>query len=178
MNQKLILSIIVSIILTVLAVSIINIGLSIFLERPEWDDYCGTVRVTPFDKTDPEEIVCAQDVKECPDGTTVSRDPRLGCEFPPCSDEFSTCQEEYQAANDRYNQVRFYVLALIGFILLIFGLYSSEYMIKWPSLASGGILIVEGVVLNLENKVLVFIALVIIILVFGYIARKMINKIN
>jgi hypothetical protein len=34
-----------------------------------------------------EGIVCAADVKQCPDGSTVSRDPARGCAFNPCPGE-------------------------------------------------------------------------------------------
>ncbi len=33
---------------------------------------------------DNDQIFCAQDAKECPDGTFVGRDPKNNCEFEPC----------------------------------------------------------------------------------------------
>merc|ERR1719213_1010739 len=36
-----------------------------------------------------EDIMCAQDIQECSDGSFVSRDPANGCEFPACpSDDY------------------------------------------------------------------------------------------
>ena len=34
-----------------------------------------------------EPLVCAADVKECADGSFVSRNPELGCDFNPCPSE-------------------------------------------------------------------------------------------
>lgn len=31
-----------------------------------------------------DPIVCAADVRQCPDGSTVSRNPARGCAFAPC----------------------------------------------------------------------------------------------
>ncbi len=31
-----------------------------------------------------ETATCAQDIKQCPDGTTVGRNPDLNCDFDPC----------------------------------------------------------------------------------------------
>jgi len=36
--------------------------------------------------TNNNDIFCTDDVNECPDGTFVSRDPKTGCSFEPCSD--------------------------------------------------------------------------------------------
>jgi len=173
--NRLALSIIVSIILTVIIVSLVNVGISIFFEGPEYEDFCGEVRPSPVMKEE-EEIVCTQDVKECPDGTTVSRDPLRNCEFPPCKSEFQTCQKEYEEARDSYNQVRFYILAAIGFVLLLVGLFSPELLFQITGLAAGGILVTEGIVTNFENKIVVFISLLLILVIFGIVAWRVINK--
>lgn len=43
----------------------------------------------PYDD-EQDAIFCAQDVKQCADGTFVSRDPEKNCEFEPCP-ELETC---------------------------------------------------------------------------------------
>lgn len=180
MKNNIIITIFASIILVALIISIVNIGLSLFYEAPEWDDFCGGYRARPLEKSVDinEEIVCPAIVRTCDDGTTLAPDPERNCEFPSCSSDFDTCQDEYENARDNYNQIRFYVFAALGFLLLIFGLYSKEFLMQWPSLASGGILIIEGVVVNFENKITVFISLILILVVFGYLARKIINKLK
>ena len=44
MANKIALTIIVSIILTVIMISIVNVGVSLFLDEPEYEDYCGEIR--------------------------------------------------------------------------------------------------------------------------------------
>jgi hypothetical protein len=175
--HKIAITVIASIILTILLVSLVNVGLAIFLEGPEYDDFCGQSDYRPILAEGKEEpVVCTADVKECPDGTSVSRDPARNCEFKPCKSDFKTCQEEYESARDDYNQIRYYVFAIIGFALLLFGLFSKEHMFQYTGLATGGILLTEGIVTNLENKTIVFISLLVILIIFGVIAYKVTRK--
>jgi len=179
MINKTVLSVIVSVILTILIVSIVNVGLSIFFEAPNYEDFCGSYRqpyAVPLNNNKSETLVCSVDNKTCDDGTVLSRDPQMGCEFPPCSSEFQTCQDEYDNAMESYNQVRYYVFAIIGFALLLTGLFIGFSMIQLTGLFSGGILLLEGIIFNFENKIIVFISLLIILVVFGVAAWKIINK--
>ena len=43
---------------------------------------------------DEDPLVCAADVKQCPSGTFVSRDPENDCEFKPCPDEDDSDEED------------------------------------------------------------------------------------
>ena len=153
MTNKLALTIIVSIILTVIVISIVNVGTSLFLERPEYEDYCEAsitkLRVTP-DSTN-EEI------------ETINEEQRQ-------------CSEDYENALKPYNQIRYYIFAGIGFILLLVGLFAKENMIQLTGLATGGILVTQGIVMNFENKTIVFISLIAILAIFGVIAYRIINK--
>lgn len=180
MINKTVLSVIVSIILTILIVSLVNVGLSIFIEAPKYEDFCGNYiqpYATPLDGKNPNAtLVCSVDNKTCADGSILSRNPQMGCEFPPCSKEFKTCQEEYDNAMKDYNQMRYYFFAGIGFILLLMGLFIGFSMIQLTGLFSGGILLLEGIIFNFQNKVIVFISLLIIFLIFGVAAWRIINK--
>ncbi len=178
MPNKTALTIIVSIILTIIIISLVNVGTNIVLKEPEYEDFCGDFRNTPIsiDKNGTQEIICAEDIKTCDDGTTVSRNPNLGCEFPPCKEEFNTCQDEYDAAQKPYNQYRYYLFAGIGFILLLVGLFTKENLIQLTGLASGGILVAEGIIMNFENEIIVFFSLLAILIIFGIIAYRIIKK--
>tara|TARA_Y100000310_G_scaffold304305_1_gene343322 strand:+ start:55 stop:522 length:468 start_codon:yes stop_codon:yes gene_type:complete len=153
MANKLTLTIIVSIILTVIIISLVNVGVSLFLEQPEWEDYCEAsidkMRFSP-EATDEERLALDKEQEEC--------------------------REEYEDALKPYNQIRYYIFAGIGFILLLVGLFAKENMIQLTSLASGGILVTQGIVMNFENKTIVFISLIAILAVFGIIAYRIINK--
>ena len=175
MVQKTALTIIVSIILTIIIISLVNVGLSIFLKSPDYTEFCGDYRTSPILKEN-QSLVCTADTKTCSDGSILSRDSKMNCEFPPCSSDFDTCQKEYDAAQNDYNQKRYYVFALIGFILLLVGLFTAELMFQLTGLATGAILVTEGIVTNFQNKIITFISLILILVIFGFVARKIIKK--
>jgi len=39
----------------------------------------------PADDSEKEQVFCSMDVKECPDGSFVARDPEQNCNFKPCT---------------------------------------------------------------------------------------------
>jgi hypothetical protein len=52
-----------------------------------------------------EQIVCAQDVMDCPDGSFVARDPENNCEFPACPEpqepeEKLVCAQDVKECDD------------------------------------------------------------------------------
>ena len=173
--NKIALSILVSIILTIIFVSLVNVGFSIFLEQPEYSDYCASCRPLYKGEYDIPQG-CPEDTKTCSDGTMVARQPHLNCEFPQCPEEYKECNDDWEKANDEFNQIRFYVFAIIGFALLLTGLFSKEILIQITGLATGGILVFEGIVTNFQNKIVTFTALLLILIVFGILAYRIVNR--
>jgi hypothetical protein len=151
MVNKAALTIIVSIILTVIVISLVNVGTSIILEEPEYNNYCEDYY--KYDRINiTDEEIQAQNVK------------------------MDECNNNYREAQKPYNQYRYYIFAIIGFALLLTGLFSKENIIQLTGLAAGGILVAEGIVINLENKIIVFFSLLAILAVFGVVAYRVINK--
>lgn len=173
--NKVALSILVSIILTVIIISLVNVGLSIFLESPKYDDYCG--------KFQTQEVISTQERCEELGGQWNSE----GITYPRevvdetkvidgyCDRNFQ-CNKDWEDARDDYNQKRYYVLALIGFALLLVGLFYKEILIQITGLASGGILVAEGIVTNFQNKTITFVSLLLILIVFGVLAYRIVNR--
>ena len=151
MVNKTVLTVLVSIILTVIMISLVNVGTSIVLEKPEYNDYC-----------DENDLKLEQNIS---DEEIQIRNKK--------SDE---CRENWSKAQEPYNQYRYYIFAGIGFALLLAGLYFKENIIQLTGLAAGGILVAEGIVINLENKGIVFFSLIAILAVFGVVAYRVINK--
>jgi len=152
MTSKTALTIIVSIIFTIIAVAVVNVGISLILEQPQYENYCSNDIVKPL------PINASAEEQEA-----INR-------------QYEECYENYEEVQKSYNQSRYYILAGVGFVLLLLGLFVKENMIQFSGLASGGILIIEGVVVNLQNKLIVFISLLLILVIFGFIAFKVINK--
>lgn len=174
MANRLVLTIIVSIILTAIIISLVNVGTALFLPTPEQNDYCGNI-IEP--KLSPNQEI-TQGICESKNGTWTAENVK--CIEPPCPqgycDFYTKCQKEYEIAMKPYNQIRYYIFAGIGFILLLVGLFALENMIQLTGLATGGILVVQGIVMNFQNKSVVFISLIAILIIFGVIAWRVIRK--
>jgi len=174
MANRLALTIIVSIILTAIIIALVNVGTALFLPAPDYQDYCGKV-------TEPKLSPNQEMTQELCESTSGIWNPqKVQCIQEPCSqgycDYYSVCQKEYESAMKPYNQIRYYIFAGIGFILLLIGLFATEGMIQFTGLATGGILVVEGIFMNFQNKLIVFISLIAILLIFGLLAWRILRK--
>lgn len=176
MAKKLGLTILIGIILTILIISVVNVGTSLFIERPDYPDCWENNRELMPIIENQDNVVCTEDAKLCGDGSYVSRNEKLNCNFNPCPNELKDCQDEWDKANENYNQIKFYIFAIVGFILLLIGLFQKELLIQITGLSTGGILVLEGVVTNLENKLVAFITLLLILTVFGVLGYRLIKK--
>jgi hypothetical protein len=156
------LTILISIILTIILVSTVNVGISLFLGEVEYSDFCDYSKPFPL-----RENVTQQDCEKF-NGTWYQEEGY--CDF------YTKCSQEYEEAMRPYNQYRFYVLAIIGFALLLTGLFMRELMIQITGLATGGILVFQGIILNLQEKGIVFVSLLAILVVFGVLAFRVINS--
>ena len=174
MANRLALTIIVSIILTAIIISLVNVGTALFLPAPEYNDYCGKI-IEP--KLSQNQII-TKELCESSNGTWYPEN--IECIATPCPqgycDHYTSCQKEYEGAMKPYNQFRYYIFAGIGFILLLVGLFALENMIQLTGLATGGILVVQGIVMNFQNKTIVFVSLILILIIFGVIAWRIIRK--
>ncbi|GEM_PF-1461935 len=169
------LSILISIILTIILVSVVNVGTSLFLTEPKYSDYCNYNKF-PHNLENITQEICEgnegvwHETSYCNNEKCVDLVSDGNCDF------YEKCQQDYDTASKPYNQKRFYIFAGIGFILLLVGLFALESLIQITGLSTGGILVFEGIVQNWQNKTIVFIALLGILVIFGILARRVINK--
>ena len=174
MANKLGLSILISIILTIIIISAVNVGTSLFLKEPTYEKYCNNTQIIPVQTYDN----VTKELCETNNGTWTPQN--VQCIKAPCPQEYcdfyAKCNQAYSDAQMPYNQNRFYVFAGLGFILLLIGLFAKENLIQITGLATGGILVFEGIVMNLQNKLVVFIALLAILAIFGILAWRVINR--
>ncbi len=176
MVNKLGLSIIISIILTVIIVSTVNVGVSLFMNEPEYDQYCNTTK--SYDIQTYDNIT--REFCESNNGTWTPQP--IECIKAPCPqgycDFYAKCSKAYENAIKPYNQKKFYIFASLGFILLLIGLFIVENLVQITGLATGAILVFEGIVTNLENKLAVFITLIFILIIFGVLAYRVVKRKN
>jgi len=82
------------------------------------------------------------------------------------------CDIDFQNAMDEHNQKRFWVVAPIGFILVITGIFYASLLINLIGIFGGSFLIIQSIIWNLNNKVIAFITLGLIIILIGYFSFK------
>lgn len=82
------------------------------------------------------------------------------------------CDVDYQNIRDNYNQNIFWILAPIGFILVAVGIFYGNFLINLIGVFGGSFLVIESIIRNLNNKVIAFITLGLIIVLIGYFAFK------
>lgn len=82
------------------------------------------------------------------------------------------CDLDYQDTMKAYNQNIFWVLAPIGFILVLVGIFYANLLINLTGIFGGSFLVIESIIRNLNNKIIAFITLGLIIILIGYFAFK------
>ena len=160
--HKIGLTILISIILTIILVSTVNVGINLFLGQPDHSDFCD------YSKPFPVRENITQEYCEENDGFWFENENY--CDFN------HGCYEEYENAMRPFYQYRFYILAFLGFGLLVLGLFAKELMIQLTGLATGGILVFQGIVTNLQDKLIVFISLLAILFIFGVLAFRVVKS--
>ena len=150
--NKIALTILISIVLTIILVSTVNVGTSLFFDEPDYDNFCEDQRVPSLNPN-------------------ASVDEKMAY-----NEQYEECRQNWDAAREAFNQQRYYVFAAIGFILLLVGLFHKENLIQITGLTTGGILVFEGIVINLQNKLIVFISLIAMLAIFGILGYRVVKK--
>lgn len=151
-----------------------NVGTSLFLNEPDYTDFCNYTKSIPLETYDniTKEI--------CEENNGTWNPQNVPCEKMPCPqgycDFYTKCQAEYERATKPYDQKRFYLFSVVGFILLLVGLFARENLFQITGLATGGILVIQSIVFNLQNKLAVFLTLLGILIIFGVLAWRVVNS--
>jgi len=150
MTNNLAVTILISIVIAAVLIGLTEVGMSIYKEAPDYQDYCN-----------PRQMMDKRSTKdECIDGGGRWIDENNYCE--------QICnQERYDQDSKIFNQQRFYIIGTIGLLLILGGLFITVPIIQWSGISSGGILIIQSIVMNFENKISVFIYLIIILIAVG-----------
>jgi len=82
------------------------------------------------------------------------------------------CDIDFQNAMKAYNQNIFWVLAPVGFVLILAGIFYANLLFNLTGVFGGSFLVIESIIRNLNNKIIAFITLGLIIILIGYFAFK------
>lgn len=86
--------------------------------------------------------------------------------------ECNMCNKEFEDAMAKYNKDTFFIFAIIGFILIIGGLYASPLLIQISTLPAGAILVIEAAVKNFQDKLLIIITFSLLIIAAVVLALR------
>ena len=136
-KSKLFVQILFGIVLAILITSFLNIGLSLIYEQPKYESYCQEIRPLKIG----EEF--AQEQQQ----------------------EQKRCSDDYQKALQSRNQNIFFILAPIGFILLIIGTLVSDTTLQVMLMGSGFLSTLISIFQNIQDKLSVFITIGLLLII-------------
>lgn len=173
------LTIILSIFISIMIITLCNLIVSYFYEPPEYDDFCGI----DFGKSSMTYGVnnCAS----CNFSEGLQKESELcfrnrgipvydydsrGCAS--SISECSFCGKDFDSAQQTYNRNTFFIFALIGFAIIVAGLFIHVLLIQIIALPAGAFLVIEAAVRNFDDKLSVIIVFALLISAAIYLALK------
>lgn len=177
------LTILLGVFIAIMVVTLFNLTVSYVYEPPEYDDYCkGVESMGPYPvKYGVSNEVCGnctfspllqQVTEECyvDRGIPVYDYDDKGCTV--ALKECNKCVGSFEDEMKAYNRSTFFVFALIGFALIVAGLFIHILLIQIITMPAGAFLVIEAAVKNFDNKLLVIITFSLLIIAAVYLALK------
>lgn len=174
------LTILLGIFIAIMLIALVNLCVDYAYPSPQYDDFCkgalnrgGLPYAGEIKGTNCTFNKAVQDsAQEClNDGNTPFYEyDNSGCiiSLSECND----CQKRYDATMKVYNRNSFFVFAVIGFIIIVAGLFVSPLLVQLALLPSGAILVIEAAMRSFDNKLMVIIVLALLIVAAVYLALK------
>jgi amino acid transporter len=78
--------------------------------------------------------------------------------------ECDMCSKNLDNDIKSYNRNTFFVYALIGFVLIILGLYVAPLLVQIVTLPAGAVLVIQAAMENFDDKLLVIITFALLII--------------
>ena len=136
-KSSLFVKILFGIVLAVLITSFLNIGLSLIYKTPNYEDYCQEIRPLKLD----EQISIEQ------------------------QEEQKKCSDDFNQAMQSRNKKVFFILAPIGFILLIIGTLVKDLTLQVMLMGSGFLSTLISIFQNMQDKLSIFITIGLLLIV-------------
>jgi uncharacterized protein (DUF983 family) len=180
--RTLALTIILGVFISIMVISLTNLTIDYAYERPLYENFCNnSVYSGPYDS----QIVKSAGVCVC-NYTQEIRDQEAACNLKrgmPVYDYFDNgcaksvkdcdmCQKNYDDIMKQYNHNLFFILAIIGFIMIAVGLFLNPLLLQIILLPAGAWLVIQGSVSNFDEKLSVIIAFALLIIAAVYLAMK------
>ncbi len=181
-GRRLALTIILGVFIAIMVITLFNLIVTYIYEEPRYEDFCKNIfggsypvkyGVGPeqcanctFSRALQEETdKCTQE-----NGIPVYEYNEKGCTV--SLKECSLCNKDSENAMKLYNRNTFFVYAVIGFILVVLGLFIHILLIQLITLPAGAFLVIEAAVKNFDDKLYVIIVFSLLIIAAVYLALK------
>ena len=165
------LTIILGVFIAIMVSILFNLVVSYVYEAPDYNDFCKTSN-QPYPTKLGIDVGtnCSynQALQEQSDscyserGMPVYNYDSNGCTL--SFKECDMCSKNWDDALANYNKSTFFIFALIGFILIVAGLYVSPLLVQISTLPSGAVLVIEAAVKNFDDKLMVIIIFALLII--------------
>lgn len=86
--------------------------------------------------------------------------------------ECNMCNKEFEDAMAKYNRNTFFIFAVIGFLLIVAGLYTKPLLVQISTLPAGAFLVIEAAVKNFNDKLFVIITFSLLIIAAVVLALR------
>ncbi|MFH1365672.1 MAG: hypothetical protein ABIH28_03750 [archaeon] len=177
------LTILLGIFIAIMVITLFNLLVSYFYEPPKYENFCkGVLDSGPypvkygvgneacgnctFSKVLQEQVdTCQQE-----NGMPVYDYDSKGCTS--ALKECNMCNKEMETAMKNYNRSTFFVFAMIGFLLIVVGLFVGILLLQIIALPAGAFLVIEAAVKNFDDKLLIIIIFTLLIIAAVILALK------
>jgi len=181
-GKDLALIILLGVFVAIMLTIFVNLVVSYIYEGPKYEDYCrnsfngaypvkygvdtGSCQNCTFSKSLQEQTDNCYNER----GTPVYDYDAKGCTVSLKSCDM--CSKEFDDATKAYNRKTFFIYAVVGFALIVFGLFISALLLQIVSLPAGAFLVIEAAVKNFDDKLFVIIVYGLLIVGALYLALK------
>lgn len=183
-GRRLAMTIILGVFVAIMVCIFVNLLISYAYEGPQYEKYCPMWE--GFDSQFPAKSIAntgimsnctfINDVNAQGENCSLSRgQPKYNYDSRGCVTSFKSCDmcgKNFEDAFKAYNRKTFFIFAIIGFALIIYGLFASSLLMQIVSLPSGAFLVIEAATKNFDDKLFVIITFGLLIIGALYLAIR------
>lgn len=159
----------------------VNLLVTYVYEEPNYDKYCPAISGTypikyGIDTQSCQNCTFSKTIQEQTDACLQQRGQPIyeynsrGCTS--SVKECNMCSKQFDADSKKYNRITFFIYAIIGFVLIIFGLFTPLLLLQIVTLPAGAFLVIEAATKNFDDKLFVIITFGLLIAAALYLALK------
>lgn len=182
-GRKLALTILLGVFVAIMLCIFVNLLVSYVYSGPEYQKYCPA---QAFDSQFPAKTIPGTGIySNCTFDDSINKvaencsqtmgQPKYNYDSRGCVTSFKSCDmcsKNFDDAQKAYNRKVFFIFAIIGFALIIYGLFAGSLLLQIVSLPSGAFLVIESATKNFDDKLFVIITFGLLIIGALYLAIK------